>query len=215
MHLDPAVGAARRQPLLIATFCLLWSSAFAAAKVSVADCPPLLLLTARFLLAGVVMLAAAAMYRAEWRLGRRDLLVLAGLGIVNNALYLGLSFTGMRSISAGLAALIISANPVLIALLAALLLGERMTWRKGAGLALGVAGVVLIVENRIAGGLDSIGGILFTFGALAALVGGTILFKWLAPRGGLWVGNGVQNLAAGLALLPLALSLESVGAVVP
>ena len=45
-------------PLFIAAFCLLWSSAFAAAKLALLDCPPLLLLTARFLLAGTVVLAA-------------------------------------------------------------------------------------------------------------------------------------------------------------
>jgi drug/metabolite transporter (DMT)-like permease len=161
------------------------------------------------------MLVAAAAYRTKWRLSCRDLLALAGLGIVNNALYLGLSFSGMRSISSGLAALIISANPVLTAVLAALFLQERMTWRKAVGLALGIAGVALVVQSRIAGGMDSAAGIAFAFGALAALVGGAILFQWLTPKAGLWVGNGVQNLAGGLALMPLALSLESIGAVEP
>jgi drug/metabolite transporter (DMT)-like permease len=47
-------------PLMIAAFCLLWSSAFAVAKLALADCPPLLLLTARFLLAGGLMLTVAA-----------------------------------------------------------------------------------------------------------------------------------------------------------
>ena len=45
-------------PLLVVAFCLLWSSAFSAAKIALADCPPLLLLTARFLLAGLVVLWA-------------------------------------------------------------------------------------------------------------------------------------------------------------
>lgn len=219
MLLGLPVAAARayvdRQLVLIGTFCLIWSSAFAAAKMALVDCPPLLLLTARFVLAGVVMLATAAAYRAQWRLSYRDLVALAGLGIVNNALYLGLSFTGMRSISSGLAALIISANPVLTAALAAFFLQERMTWRKAAGLALGVAGVSLVVQSRIAGGIDSAAGVVFTFGALAALVGGTILFRRLAPSGGLWIGSGVQNLAGGFALMPFALGLENVSAVVP
>jgi drug/metabolite transporter (DMT)-like permease len=198
------------------TFCLLWSSAFSAAKIALADCPPLLLLTARFLIAGVVVLGLAAAAGASWRgLARRDLLALAALGIVNTALYLGLNYVGMRSISSGLSALIISTNPVLTALLAAAVLGERMTWRKAAGLLLGVGGVAFIVENRIAGGIDSPVGILFTIAALLSMVGGTILFKRLAPNGGLWIGNGVQNLAGGLALVPFAFTLESIGEVVP
>jgi drug/metabolite transporter (DMT)-like permease len=48
-----------------------------------------------------------------------------------------------------------------------------------------------------------------------SLVGGTILFKKLAPNGGLWIGNGVQNLAGGLALMPFAFGFESIGDIVP
>jgi drug/metabolite transporter (DMT)-like permease len=47
------------------------------------------------------------------------------------------------------------------------------------------------------------------------LTGGTILLKKLSPTGGLWIGNGAQNMSAGLALLPFAFSLESVGDIVP
>src|SRR5262245_26256469 len=64
-------------PLQVLTFCLLWSSAFAAAKLTLAYCPPFLLLSCRFLLAGLVMLAALAMQRGDWRMRRRDLLVFA------------------------------------------------------------------------------------------------------------------------------------------
>jgi drug/metabolite transporter (DMT)-like permease len=164
----------------------------------------------------VVMLGAAAISGTNWRkLARRDLVALAGLGIANNALYLGLNYIGMRSISSGLSALIVSMNPVLTALIATMVLDERMTWRKAAGLLLGVGGVAFIVESRIAGGIDSPVGIMFTIGALVSMVGGTILFKYLAPNGGLWIGNGVQNLAGGLVLVPFAFSLESVGDVTP
>jgi drug/metabolite transporter (DMT)-like permease len=202
-------------PFQVAAFCLLWSSAFSAAKVALADCPPLLLLTARFLLAGALMLGAAAAHGAAWRMKRRDLLAFAALGIANNALYLGLNFFGMRTVSAGLAALIASANPVLTAVLAAAFLDERMTWRKVAGLALGVGGVAFVVESRLASGAESLPGVGLMVAGLAALVGGTILFKRLAPGGSLWVGNGVQNLAGGLALAPFAAGFERVGDIVP
>src|ERR1700704_3643612 len=85
-------------PLMVAAFCLLWSSAFAVAKLAIADCPPLILLAARFLLAGVIMLAGAAVHGVPWALGRRDLLLFATLGIANQAVYLGLGYVGMRSI---------------------------------------------------------------------------------------------------------------------
>lgn len=202
-------------PLMVATFCLLWASAFSVAKLAIADCPPLLLLTTRFLLAGVLVLASAAICGMPLRLGRRDLLLFAALGVANQAVYLGLSYVGLRTISSGLSALVISANPVLTAVLAALLLGEHMTWRKSAGLLIGIGGVALVVQGRLSGGTDHAVGIVFTIAALVSLVAGTILFKRVGPASGLWVGNGIQCLVAGLATLPFALSFESVGDIVP
>jgi drug/metabolite transporter (DMT)-like permease len=145
----------------------------------------------------------------------RDAAVFAILGVANNALYLGLGYTGLQTVSAGLGGLIVSANPVFTAVLAALFLGETLTWRKVGGLLLGIAGVAFIVWHRISVGSDSLHGILFTLASLASIVAGTILFKLLAPKGSLWIGNGIQNLAGGLALLPFAFTISDVSDIVP
>lgn len=202
-------------PVYIGLFCLLWSFAFVAGKIGVTDCPPLILLTARFSLAGILILGISALRGDAWSLSWRDVLVLAILGVANNALYLGLGYTGLLTVSAGLGGLIVSANPVFTAVLAALFLGEQLNWRKVAGLLLGVAGVTFIVWHRLSVGTDSLHGILFTLASLASIVAGTILFKLLAPKGSLWIGNGVQNLAGGVALLPFAVTLADVGDIVP
>ncbi|MDU2927218.1 DMT family transporter, partial [Bradyrhizobium sp.] len=200
-------------PLEIGLFCLLWSFAFVAGKIGVTYCPPLLLLAARFSLAGVLILLVPVI-RGELRMGFRDAAVFAIIGIANNALYLGLGYTGLQTVSAGLGGLIVSANPVFTAVFAALLLGEPLTLRKVAGLALGTIGVAMIVWHRMSVGTDQLEGILYTLAALASIVTGTILFKQLAPKGSLWVGNGIQNLSAGLVLWPVALSVSSVHGIV-
>ncbi len=219
MSLAPSVSVPRSRfnplPFYIALFCLLWSFAFVAGKIGVTDCPPLILLAARFLLAGILILAISVFRRDVSPLSWRDVAVFAILGVANNALYLGLGYTGLKSVSAGLGGLIVSANPVFTAALAALFLGERLTWRKIAGLLLGILGVGLIVWHRMSVGTDSLHGILFTLASLASIVAGTILFKLLAPKGSLWIGNGVQNLAGGIALLPFAFSFADVGDIVP
>jgi drug/metabolite transporter (DMT)-like permease len=219
MSLVPSVAVPRSAfnplPLYIGLFCLLWSFAFVAGKIGVTDCPPLILLAARFSLAGILILGISALRREAWSLSWRDVLVFAVLGVANNALYLGLGYTGLKTVSAGLGGLIVSANPVFTAVLAAVFLKEPLTWRKLAGLMLGIIGVGFIVWHRISAGSDSWHGILFTFASLASMVAGTILFKWLAPTGSLWIGNGVQNLAAGIALLPLAFTLSDLGDIVP
>ena len=207
--------AAPSLPLMVAVFLMLWSSAFAVAKLSLADCPPLLLLAARFLVAGVLMFGIAAISRVRWTLSRRDILLFALLGIANQAIYLGVGYVALRDVSAGLAVLIFSANPIVTAVFATLVLGERMTWSKAAGLVLGIAGVAFIVQSRLSIGSDHLRGILLTVVSLLSFVGGTILFKRYAPKDGLWIGNGVQSLAAGIALLPFSLSTESIGDIVP
>jgi len=202
-------------PLLVAVFCLIWSSAFAVSKLAIFDCPPLLLIAGRCLLAGIVVLGGAALAGARPRLSGRDVMLFAMLGIANYALYLGCNYMGVeRGLSAGLAALVTSANPVLTAVLAATFLDEPLTWRKTAGLVLGVVGVAVIVEHRITGGESGIG-IALGVGALVALTAGTIVFKRFTPAGSIVTGNGVQNLAGGLALLPFALTFERIGDVVP
>jgi drug/metabolite transporter (DMT)-like permease len=219
MSLAPSLAVSRPAfnplPVYIGLFCLLWSFAFVAGKIGVTDCPPLILLTARFSLAGILILGMTALRGGGWSLSWRDTLVFALLGVANNALYLGLGYTGLQTVSAGLGGLIVSANPVFTAALAGLFLGEQLTWRKVAGLLLGILGVGFIVWHRMSVGTDSWHGILFTFASLASIVAGTILFKWLAPTGSLWIGNGVQNLAAGIVLLPFALTFSSVGDIVP
>src|SRR3954468_5058772 len=219
MSLAPAITVPRARftplPLYIALFCLLWSFAFVAGKICVTDCPPLIPLPARFSLAGVLILGISAVRRDAWSLSWRDTLVFALLGIANNALYLSLGYTGLQTVSAGLGGLIVSANPVFTAALAAIFLGESLTGRKVAGLALGILGVTFIVWHRMSVGTDSLHGILFTLASLASIVAGTILFKVLAPKGSLWLGNGVQNLAAGAVLLPIAATFSSVDDIVP
>jgi drug/metabolite transporter (DMT)-like permease len=219
MSLAPSIAVPRASfnplPLAIGAFCLLWSFAFVAGKIGVTDCPPLILLTARFSLAGILILGITALRGDAWSLSWRDAFVFALLGVANNALYLGLGYTGLRTVSAGLGGLIVSANPVFTAVLAALFLNEALTWRKVAGLLLGMSGVGFIVWHRISVGTDSWHGVLFTLASLASIVAGTILFKWLAPKGSLWIGNGIQNLAAGIVLLPFAFTLSSVGDIVP
>jgi drug/metabolite transporter (DMT)-like permease len=220
MSLAPSAAVPRAAfnplPLYIGLFCLLWSFAFVAGKIGVTDCPPLILLAARFSLAGILILGVTGLRGELWSsLTWRDAAIFAILGVANNALYLGLGYTGLQTVSAGLGGLIVSANPVFTAILAAVFLGEALTWRKVIGLLLGIAGVGFIVWHRMSVGSDDWHGILFTLASLASIVAGTILFKVLAPKGSLWVGNGVQNLSAGIVLLPFAFTLADVGNIVP
>ncbi|MGU3496463.1 DMT family transporter [Xanthobacteraceae bacterium A53D] len=211
-----AAGSATAQPLgtaplLIALFCVLWSSAFASAKIMLVDCPPLLALTLRFMVAGSLILGAVVLM-GKWRpLSKADWIGLTVAGVLNNAVYLGLSFTGMTMVSSGFTAVIISANPLLTALVAGPVLGERLTARKLLGLLLGMAGVAIVLRSRLSGGHEGLVGTLFVCGALVALTTGTLVYKRLRTGATLWQASGLQCLAGAIAILPVALATESVG----
>lgn len=193
----------------VALFCILWSSSFAAAKIALHDCPPLTLLTIRFFIAALLMIGLArATGTLRWP-GWREAALLAALGVLNNALYLGATWTGMTTVSSAFTAVLISTNPLLIGALAQPLLGERLGWRKLAGLCLGLAGVALVLRSRMSGMHEDLHGTLLVVCGLLSLVAGTLLYKRHAPSTGLWLSTGMQSLAGGLVMLPFALIHES------
>lgn len=193
--------------LLGLAFSILWASAFAAGKIALSDSPPLFLLGARFSIAGVI-LALIVGLRGHWRVvSWSSLLRVAVLGILNHALYLGLSYSGMTHVSSGLTALLISCTPVLVSGLAVVMLNEPMTRRKRLGLALGLAGVALVVRSRLTGGADPIGVVLI-LGALASLTLGTLFYKRWPVQIPLTQGIALQLLVAGVVSVAASASLE-------
>ncbi len=193
--------------LLVLLFCVTWSSAFPLAKIAMTVSPPLLFLGARFITAALLLLAWAAM-RGE--LDRRvPWLVLLGLGLLNQAGYQGFAWLGMRSVSGGLATIIASLNPILVAAVAVPLLGEAMTARKAAGLLLGFAGAAFVVRNRIVLVGEDPHGILLLALALVSMTAGTLAFKFAAPRASLAAAVGIQQLGAGCAIMLAAVFRES------
>lgn len=210
-----AISASRARavaplPLLIALFCVLWSSAFAGAKLALAYCPPLTLLTIRFLIAGTIMMALAWMIDGRPRLRGRDIAALVFCGILNNAVYLGFNWMALTLASSSYVAVLTSCLPLVVALFAGPLLGETMSRVKWLGIALGLVGVVIVLRSRLEGGHESLLGTLLSGLGVIAFAAGTLAYKYLKPQGGVWTGTAIQCLAGGLVLIPVALSFENV-----
>ncbi len=185
--------------LLVLVFCLTWSSAFPAAKLAIQAGPPLLYLGIRFSIAAFLLLGFAAL-RGRLR-GPIPWLQLMMLGVISQAGYQGLAWMGMRSISGGLATIIASLTPVLVAVLAVPMLGERLTGRKMLGIALGFLGAAFVVRNRVVVTGEDPMGIAYVAIGMVSMTFGTLFYKRLAPRVDLVVSVGVQQIGAGLALL--------------
>jgi drug/metabolite transporter (DMT)-like permease len=120
----------------------------------------------------LVFLIASRKVRAIFKLSVRDALVSMGLGVFGFFLYQILTFSALSRIPASMNAVLVSNNVVFIALLAALILKERVGLFRIMGMILAVGGVVLVTFNKgfsIGGGTGSIDLLGCSFSLLAAL----------------------------------------------
>ena len=116
-----------RAILMGLVFSFMWSSAFATARVIVADAPPLLSLAARFAISGLIAVIAARAMGQSWRLTRPVARSVVVFGLCQNALYLGLNFIALQSVQASLASIIASSMPLIVALLGWVWRGDKVS----------------------------------------------------------------------------------------
>lgn len=189
-------------------FATMWSSAFTSARMIVTDAPPFLALSLRFLLSGAVALGVGAALGQSLPRAREQWRAIGVFGLCQNALYLGLFFLAMRTIGAGFASVIASALPLMVAALSWAVMGERLTPMAGAGLALGFAGVLVIMTTRIGAGADPVAIGICLIGVLALSIA-TLSVRGASASGDLWMAVGLQMLVGAAALFPVALIFET------
>lgn len=192
-----------------AAFILIWATGYVVAKAAAPHAEPLTFLLVRY--AGVVamMLAAGLVVPLRWP-GPRQALHLAIAGIAMQAVYLGGVWVAIaQGMPAGLAALIVNLQPVLTAALAPAI-GERLGRGQWAGIALGFAGVVVVVWEKLqlADGLLA-GPTALCVLALVGMTLGTLYQKHHVTPFDLRAGQIVQSVAAFAATAPFALAFES------
>ena len=122
-------------------FAVMWSSAFTSARIIVVDASPLLALSARYLISGLIGVGIALALGQSWRLTPAQWRATIIFGILQNAVYLGLNFVAMQTVQASLAAIIASTMPLLVGFATWAFLGERLRPLGIAGLLAGVVGV--------------------------------------------------------------------------
>jgi drug/metabolite transporter (DMT)-like permease len=192
-----------------ALFVVLWSTGFIGAKLGLPYAGPLTFLTVRYWLAAALLALLALATRAPWPRRAAEVRHYAIAGLLVHALYLGGVFVGISlGVEAGVSAMIVSIQPLLVAAFAGLALGERVTSRQWAGLGLGLLGVVLILARKLGHGLGDTLGVLACVAALLGMTAGTLYQKRHCAGMDLRTGNVIQFAASGLATGLLALLVE-------
>ena len=195
-----AIGPAERIiPLL---FVLLWSSSFVAARVGLRQMTPLLFVALRMVACAVVLTTVMLALRRSWTVLRgRAWLHCAVAGVLANGVLLMAAHVALAHTQAAPIALIQTLNPLLTAVLAWPLLGERLRPLQWLGLLLGLFGVLLILGLAALHSTTQLGYLLLTVGGVFGLVGGTLYFGRFCRGVPLLEGTTVQFLACAVVCL--------------
>ncbi len=195
-------------PLL---FVFLWSTGFIGAKFGLPYAEPFTFLFVRMVIAASLLFLIALVMREPWPVRLRDYANVSLVGVLIHGVYLGgVFFAISKGVDAGLSALIVSLQPLVTVILAALFLTEPVTKWKSAGIAAGFLGVLMVVFGR---GTNTTGaiplGLLFCVFSLLGISIGTIYQKRYCTGIALLPGVCIQYTANVLFLLVICLQFET------
>jgi len=191
-------------------FVILWSTGFIGAKLGLSYVEPATFLVIRFLAVLALLLPLCWVMRAPWPATRAEFAHMAVAGALIQGGYLGGVFLSLsKGMPAGVSSLITALQPILAAVLSAWLLSERTNARQWLGLALGIAGVALVVREKWV--LDGVGPLATALSVLAlvSISLGAIWQKRYCARVDLRTGAVIQFVAALLVLTPYSLFFET------
>ncbi|MEW9805598.1 DMT family transporter [Mesorhizobium sp. ZMM04-5] len=197
--------------LIPAAFVFLWATGFIGARYAMPWAEPFTFLAARFAIAFALLAAAALLWRSA-RFGTRDTLMAGIAGMLMHGVYLGGVFWAIRhGMPAGLSALIVGLQPLITAVLAGSLLGERILPRHWAGLAAGFAGVVVVLAPKLGaiGGGVTVATLVACFIAVAGMSAGTIWQKKFLSGSDLLAGTCWQYAGAALMMTVFSFAFET------
>jgi len=193
-------------------FVLLWSTGFIGVKYGIPYAPPFYFVAIRMAIAALLLFVAISFLRKSQPITRSILWPSTLIGLTLHGAYLGGCFFAVsRGMPAGVTALIVSLQPVLVSLFAARYLGEPLKARALVGLALGLAGLFVVVIPRVSiTGTNSISLVSIAACVVGLLGGtsGTILQKKYGGAIPTLAGTSIQYAATAVILLMLALIFE-------
>lgn len=129
--------------------CLLWGSAFAAAKIGFTYTTPLHLSGLRFMLAGILLIPFLIYQRTDWKANLKEWKYMLLFGILQTFIQYGLFFMGLDTVPASAAAIIIGGGPLFVAIMAHFLMNnDKLTPRKSFAIVLGLTGVAFISISK-------------------------------------------------------------------
>lgn len=199
----------RLAPIL---FPLLWSTGWIVARFSADFADPLLFLALRYLFAGLALAIFAFLSHAQWPRTRSEWRHALLSGVLLHTVYLGgVWWAIMHGLPASLSALIAALQPILTALFAPMLVGERIGARRWLGVGVGFVGIALVLAPKLVA-LESgqiaaaLGPIAVNVVAMIGVTAGSFYQKRYIHSGDLRTVAVLQYVGAFAVGLPLAMA---------
>jgi drug/metabolite transporter (DMT)-like permease len=198
---DPLI---RAMPLV---FVLIWSTGFVVARLGMPHAPALSFLALRYFFSVIAFLIWIAIARVPWPSSRTQWLHLCVTGVLMHAGYLGGVWAAVKDgLGAGMVALIVGLQPLLTSLWVNASGSEkRLLPQHWLGLALGLAGLVLVVGHKLHQGQAHFFNVSLGVFALICITAGTLYQKRWVTACDVRTANTVQLMAACAVTAPLAL----------
>jgi drug/metabolite transporter (DMT)-like permease len=190
-------------------FVSVWGSGFLATKIGLQYAPPFTFLALRFILGIALMLPVVIAARPGWPGSPAELGHIVVAGLLMHAVNLGGShYAQYLGLAAGITALLLSAQPLLTAFIAARWLHERLAPAQWTGIFVGLAGVMLVVWHKIDVHAMTPGSLAALTISLAAVTAGTLYQRHFCPTVDLRSATLVQFVACLAFMAPLAWAVE-------
>lgn len=190
-------------------FLLLWSAGFALAKLGLQHAEPLTMLALRYGLLVLLLLPLALILRPPIPKTLRGWIDIAVVGFLIQVVYFGLCYVAFKSgVSAGTVAVIVCLQPILVAL-SAPLVGEKISRLGWLGLALGIAGALIVILARSTLEVAGTFGLTVTVFALLGMTGGTLYEKRFGVSHHPITSNLIQYAVGAAFTLPAAWASET------
>jgi drug/metabolite transporter (DMT)-like permease len=194
--------------LLAWYFVVVWGSGFLATKIGLQHAAPFTFLAIRFAF-GVACLVPIVLITRPRFGSRAELGHVVVAGFLMHTVHLGGShYTQYLGLSAGMSAVLLSVQPLLTGFIAARWMREPLARRQWAGIAVGIAGVALIVWHKLDVRELTMGSLVAVIISLAGVTGGTLYQRTFCPIVDLRAAALVQFVANLLVLAPLAWAFE-------
>jgi len=166
---------------------------------------PLVLYSARFLLAGVLLLIFSHIIIKDRFPQKKEWIQLTVFGALNTTLYLGIFIVALQWVAAGISSLAVALSPLLISIMTSVVMKRRIKFTEWAAIVVGIMGVTIAIYPLLQTSYVTMGGVLLMALSMVMYSAGAVYYSWVPWQLSRATVNAWQIFIGGFLLLPFTI----------